>query len=74
MFFLRQCIIQRLKAEEGTEITGKREENVRTLTEQHTICGEYHGSQKMILSHKLILHYWFAFHTKTVKGPKLYLE
>lgn len=71
MFFLRQCLIQRIKVEKGTEITGKREENIRRLTKQHTICREYHGSDKIKLSHKLILHYWFAFHTKTMKGPNL---
>lgn len=41
-------MIQRTKAEEGTEITGKREESIRTLTKQHKIGGEYHGSEKKL--------------------------
>lgn len=54
MFFLRQCITQRIKAGEDTEMTGKRKENIRSLTMQHTMSAEYHRSKKVKLSHKLI--------------------
>lgn len=53
-FFLRQCIIKRIKSGEDTEMTGKMKENIRSLTVQHTVSGEYHRCEKVKLSHKLI--------------------
>lgn len=46
-FFLRQCITQWIKAEEDTEMMGKRKENIRSLTMQHTMSGEYHRTEKI---------------------------
>lgn len=53
-FFLKQCIIKRIKSGEDTEMTGKMKENIRSLTMQHRVSGECHRSEKVKLSHKLI--------------------